>query len=390
MKPYGSSIPVCIQDTVCKMSALAKCCFRFEREWPRDYLSLLEAIGASIRLSEVRHFDTSRSGLVVLTLSSEAECQKLITCGFSWNNVKVSVLPFVPNAVTVRLTGCWFELKDSAIWRALAQYGKVVSEPSHATIAIGDFNVETDTRVVICVLSKPLPTSLEIGRGKLRVHHRGQVQSCFLCGEEGHFARECEKRQKRDDQKSEKTPDTRNGSGQRRPSTSAVPQPTNPTTATASHGQSKLPRPTTSATTSTARANASRSKAVGPISKVQKQASKSAREHTDGAACLSAGAPTTPFYASRGKSERTSPVDYGDSAGYETPGPKKTARKTLHRTTDDLHSPALSQRFSSLEDPGENSRPYSGLTDDVQYSKAVADEVRQIRNDGVTTNTHHE
>ena len=103
---------------------------------------------------------------------------------------------------------------------------------------IGDFNVETDTRVVICVLSKPLPTSLEIGRGKLRVHHRGQVQSCFLCGEEGHFARECEKRQKRDDQKSEKTPDTRNGSGQgvvnklvylrlpgsgqRRPSTSAV------------------------------------------------------------------------------------------------------------------------------------------------------------------------
>lgn len=225
---------------------------------PRDYQSLLKAIGGRISLKEVRHVDTSRSGLVVLTFANAAECGKLQQSGFTWNDMKVAVQPFVPDAVSVRITGCWYELDNNAISSALSPYGKVVSGPTRECIVIGDCKIETDVRLVTCVLSKSLPASLGIGPRKVRVHHRGQVNACFMCQEEGHFARDCPRKQKQPENLLQNSLDqdaghprrtqvnsTRSGAQPNRTSSGAQ---SNRTTSSGPLKPSALPRPTTSYT----------------------------------------------------------------------------------------------------------------------------------------------
>ena len=191
------------------MEALPKCSFRLRPEWSKDYRGILEAIAEAISLASIRHLDLSRGRLGVVTISFEADCQQLVNTGFTYGQEHVSVSPFDVDAVSVRITGCWFELNDAVLSSALSQFGKVVSGPTRDKIVIGDCTIETDTRSVICVLSKSLPPFLQIGDKKVRVSHRGQEKTCFHCNGIGHIAKNCHNKTNQDSFERQPRGDTR-------------------------------------------------------------------------------------------------------------------------------------------------------------------------------------
>ena len=260
---------------------------------------ILEAIAEAISLSSIRHLDLSRGRL-------GADCEQFVNTGFTYEQEQVPVSPFDVDAVSVRITGCWFAVLSSA----LSQFGEVVSGPTRDKFVIGDCTIETDTRSVICVLSKSLPPFLQIGDKKVRVSHRGQEKTCFHCEGIGHIAKNCHNKTNQDGFEHQPRGDTRTetreqdescadsfpsawsasassiANSTRTPKPSGVPRP-----ATSHQKPSGIPRPTTAA---------------------QPQVCGQANSTTDTSAAVdtppaSAGTPTNVFYAFRGKAAHESP-----------------------------------------------------------------------------------
>ena len=177
--------------TVSKSSALPKCSFAVSREWLLDRPGLLRAIGGSLSLKDVKHIDFSRGKLAVLTVGSLDACRQLVDRGFQFQGADVKVRPYDSGSVTVRVSGCWYELSDAALSTALSCHCKILYGPDREFVNIDDVLVETDTRVFQCALTKPVPPSLAIGSGKVRVWHKNQGVLCFKCHEEGHIAKNC-------------------------------------------------------------------------------------------------------------------------------------------------------------------------------------------------------
>ena len=365
------------------MGALSKCSFQLQREEPRDYESVLKAIGDSISLKGVRHLDLSRPQLGVVTFNSEAECARLVKTGFTYNDVKLSVRHFDIDAVVVRVTGCWYELDDAVICTAVSQFGKILRGPDRESITLDGCNVETDTRTLTCILSKALPPSFVIGNKRVRVSHRGQPKTCFRCSQEGHIAKECPviataaqnlgklapnletnstMTKKNTDQKSDglkSFADTaRTGSASTARSASPVPTVSNSNgsetvSVSGSRGQkSKTQSSHSNATSAASRARSSTGS--GAATKTSHSAgagtttparTASSRTPTSNASSSTQqpNAPTTGLFY--GKRARASPEDVAD--GFRAPEKRATRRPPSVQAQS---SPALSQRFAPLDE----------------------------------------
>lgn len=96
-----------------------------------------------------------------------------------------------PSSQTKRITvlRLAYGIPAVVLEQALAPYGRVIksSIDTHNGIYVG-------SRSVFMVLQKPIPSQLTIRGHKCLIFYRGQLRTCFRCGQSGHQSANCPSR----------------------------------------------------------------------------------------------------------------------------------------------------------------------------------------------------
>ena len=87
------------------------------------------------------------------------------------------------------------EIHDDILGEALRSYGKILGVSGETWPKAYRYQVSNGIRNVQIVLTKHIPPNLTIAGHKVILTYDGQPQFCYGCGEEGHVAATCPKRQ---------------------------------------------------------------------------------------------------------------------------------------------------------------------------------------------------
>ena len=175
--------------------------FRFEASSVFDrHIDIIRGVvSAGVAAKDVIQVDVhGRPGSCVVTLSCPAVQDALLSrtltiCGKEYHPVTGDGSVEVTH---VHVYGCPAKLNDCHVKTGLSAFGEVVGNVRRDTISFEGVKIQTGVRIVALIKNGAVPCKVKFCRAVLRVWHRGQEQSCFVCKDVGHKAKDCPKRSK--------------------------------------------------------------------------------------------------------------------------------------------------------------------------------------------------
>ena len=130
---------------------------------------------------------------VRVTCRSEMKLEEFLHLGLRFRSQPLNIVPQQTAAGPIRtrvtVLRLAYGIPNAQLEQALSPFGEIIksSIDIHQGIYVG-------SRSVVMHITKPIPSQLSIRGHKCLVFYRGQVRTCFRCGESGHQSSACPKR----------------------------------------------------------------------------------------------------------------------------------------------------------------------------------------------------
>ena len=187
------------------------------------------AVGALVGHSSIRSAARMNGGVVIF-VDTEEKANKVVETGIVVNDTFISVSPLTTPATRVTVSNIPPFIRDDFLVRELSKHGKIVSSIRKLSSGCRSpllKHVVSHRRSVLMILNKRdeelnLVLSLRMDDFNYVLFVNSGTAKCFGCGEEGHLARACpgknkkqgeEEKNEKQEKTPEETPDVRTAAG---------------------------------------------------------------------------------------------------------------------------------------------------------------------------------
>ena len=167
---------------------------RFDFEVMPDKKEFLAAVVDVVEPEFVKCIQTLPGGRVDLTLRHDECVLDILNSGIQLNGsiVKPRALGFRTTYVYIQYLPT--ELSSTPVGDFMERFGRVIEVKRQLYEGT---QIETGTRIAVLEVREHIPSFLYIGGYRAKLWHKGQIQTCAVCGEMSHFAKDCPKRRER-------------------------------------------------------------------------------------------------------------------------------------------------------------------------------------------------